>query len=178
MTDLTGIAVRLTTAADENAGTDDHLYLGVIGFRGGREFPLDDPDHDDFELEPPVNYKLGATWETVSSPRFPRQSKPGEVNDPAFLPLDMDAVLGVYLRKQGDNTTDGDDAYRLNDVTVVLYGPEPPVKRTYILRRISGGPWLSNENGHVVYLTPVPEDGPGIGPEQESGRPANRAATR
>ena len=67
MSDLTGIAVTLTTAADEDAGTDDHVYLGIIGLGGGREFPLDDPDQDDFELEPPVRYKLGETWETVSA---------------------------------------------------------------------------------------------------------------
>jgi hypothetical protein len=78
------------------------------------------------------------------------------------MPVDMDAVFSVYLRKQGDNTTEGDDAYRLNDVTVVLYGPESPLKRTYILPRRSEGPWLANENGHVVYLAQVGEDSPGI----------------
>ena len=67
MSDLTGITVTLTTAADEDGGTDDHVYLGVIGLGGGREFPLDDPDWDDFELEEPIKYKLGETWETVSA---------------------------------------------------------------------------------------------------------------
>jgi hypothetical protein len=162
MTDLTGIAVTLTTAADENAGTDDHLYVGIIGFGGGREFPLDDPNHDDFELEPPVKYKLGAIWETFSAQRFPRQSRPGEVNDPAFMSIDIDKVFAVYLRKQGDNTTEGDDAYRLNDVNVVLYGPEPPVKSTWFLPRRTEGPWLANENGHVVYLALVSSDGSGV----------------
>jgi hypothetical protein len=162
MSDLTGIAVTLTTAADEDAGTDDHVYLGVVGLGGGREFPLDDPDQDDFELEPPVKYKLGAIWETFFASRFPRQSKPGQVNDPAFMPLELEQVYAVYLRKQGDNSTEDDDAYRLSDVKVVLYGPAAPLKRTFILRRRSEGPWLANENGHVVYLAELGGGGPGI----------------
>jgi hypothetical protein len=162
MSDLTGIAVTLTTAADEDGGTDDHVYLGIVGLGGGREFPLDDPDQDDFELEPPVRYKLGATWETVNASRFPRQSKPGQVNDPAFMPIEFELVYAVYLRKQGDNSTADDDAYRLSDAKVVLYGPESPLKRTFTLRRRSEGPWLANENGHVVYLAEVGGGGPGI----------------
>jgi PLAT/LH2 domain len=165
MSELTGIKVTLTTAADEDAGTDDHLYIGVIGSGGGREFPLDDPDQDDFELEPPVTYKLGAPWEpiNVSFLRFPRQSKPGQVNDPAFMPLELELVYGVYVRKQGDNTTEDDDAYRLRDLEVVLYGPAAPLKRTFRLRVRNEGPWLANENGHVVYLAEVGGGGPGIG---------------
>jgi hypothetical protein len=92
---------------------------------------------------------------------FPRESKPGRVNDPAFMPLELEQVNFVYLRKQGDNTTDGDDAYRLKDLDVVLYGPSSPTKRTFRLRRRSEGPWLANENGHVVYLAQVAEI-PGI----------------
>ena len=69
MSNLTGITVTLTTAADEDGGTDDHVYLGVIGLGGGREFPLDDADWEDFELEEPIKYKLGETWETVGSSR-------------------------------------------------------------------------------------------------------------
>ena len=63
MSELTGIKVTLTTAATENAGTDDHVYIGVIGTGGGREFPLDDPEYDDFEIEEPITYRLGAPWE-------------------------------------------------------------------------------------------------------------------
>jgi hypothetical protein len=162
MSDLTGIAVTLTTAADEDAGPDDHVYLGIIGLGGRREFPLDDPDQDDFELEPPVRYKLGATWETVSALRFPRQTKPGQVNDPAFMPIELEQVYAVYLRKQGDNSTEDDDAYRLRDVKVVLYGPESPLKRTLLCAAEVKGPWLANENGHVVYLAEVGGGGPGI----------------
>ena len=67
MAELTGIAATLTTAATENAGTDDHLYIGVIGTGGGREFPLDYPRFDDFEIEQPITYKLGRS----GSPSLP-----------------------------------------------------------------------------------------------------------
>ena len=75
MAELTGIRVTLTTAATENAGTDDHLYIGVVGTGGGREFPLDDPDWDDFEIEEPIRYKLGAPWERVPTFSDPPASR-------------------------------------------------------------------------------------------------------
>ena len=31
MAQLTGMAVTLITANDDEAGTDDHLYIGIIG---------------------------------------------------------------------------------------------------------------------------------------------------
>ena len=170
MSELTGIKVTLTTAATENAGTDDHVYIGVIGTGGAREFPLDDPDWDDFEIEEPIRYKLGAPWERVPTFfRSPRQSLPGQVNDPAFMPLELELVYAVYLRKQGDNSTEDDDAYRVNDVEVVLYGPASPSKRTFRLRRRGDGPWLANENGHVIYLAEVVAN-PGIGEPTDNPR--------
>ena len=169
MSELTGIAATLTTAATENAGTDDHLYIGVVGTGGGREFPLNSK-FDDFEIEQ-VTYKLGAFWEPVpaSEVRFPHQSRPGEVNDPAYMPLELELVYAVYVRKQGDNSTEDDDAYRLNDLKVVLYGPTSPLKRTFRLRRRGDGPWLANENGHVIYLAEVVAN-PGIGEPTDNPR--------
>ena len=41
MAQLTGMAVTLTTANDDDFGTDYHLYVGIIGSGGGREFPVD-----------------------------------------------------------------------------------------------------------------------------------------
>jgi hypothetical protein len=78
------------------------------------------------------------------------------------MPLELEQVYAVYLRKQGDNSTEDDDAYRLRDVKVVLYGPASPLKRTFILRLRGEGPWLANENGHVVYLAELGGGGPGI----------------
>jgi hypothetical protein len=57
----------------------------------------------------------------------------------------------VYLRKQGDNTESGDDAYRLANLSVVLYGPAAPSRRRFIFSA-NRSPAFANENGHVIYL--------------------------
>ena len=92
MSELTGIEVTLTTAATENAGTDDHVYIGVIGTGGGREFPLDDPEFDDFEIAPPITYKLGAPWEPVPAARNAL---------PAPVKAGASQRSGVYARRIG-----------------------------------------------------------------------------
>jgi hypothetical protein len=56
------------------------------------------------------------------------------------MPIELEVIYGAYLRKQGDRSTEDDDAYRLSDVKVVLYGPASPLKRTFTLRRRSEGP--------------------------------------
>lgn len=158
MAQLTGIGVTLSTANDEeDPGTDDHIYIGVVGTGGGREFPLNS-GQEDFEPGAPEKFALGAIWEggfIDGNTKFPLESKPGEANDPARIPLEMNQVAFVYLRKQGDNSTEGDDQYNLKDVDVVLYGPLPPAaseKRTW--RFVNGGTSakIANEHGHVIYL--------------------------
>jgi hypothetical protein len=154
MAQLTGMAVTLTTANDDEAGTDDHVYIGVVGTGGGREFPLDS-EKEDFITGEVEKFALGSIWEggfVDGATKFPNESEPGKDNDPALIPLDVDRVNFVYLRKQGDNTTDGDDAYKLKDLRVVLYGPATPSKR--IFRFFNGGTsvWVANENGHLIYL--------------------------
>ena len=87
------------------------------------------------------------------------KSEPGKENDPALIPLDQARVKFVYLRKQGDETKEGDDLYLLKDLIVVLYGPTEPAKR--IFRFFNGETPLSlkmaNEHGLVVYLQEIRE---------------------
>ena len=160
---LKGIGVTLRTATDEPsdpAGTDDHLYIGLIGTSGGREFPLDAEDHEDFETGSMRKYSLGKTINFVDpNTSFPRESEEGGVNDPGFMPIIMEQVFFVYLRKQ--DSEGEDDAYRVRNLDVVLYGDQENT-RTYHLNLRGQGPWLSTVNGQVVYLTLVP-DPPGIG---------------
>jgi hypothetical protein len=63
----------------------------------------------------------------------------------------MDRVDYVYLRKQGNLTKDSDDAYKLKDVKVVLYGPSAPSKKIFVSAN-TNPLWIANEHGHVVYL--------------------------
>jgi len=43
-----GMVVNLQIVNSEDAGTDDEIYIGFWGARGGREFPLSSKNHDDF----------------------------------------------------------------------------------------------------------------------------------
>jgi hypothetical protein len=161
MVQLTGMAVTLTTDGDADSGTDDNLYIGIIGSGGGREFPLDS-QKDDFNRGETEKFALGVIWEggfIDGSTKFPLQSDPGKDNDPALIPVDVDRVNFVYLRKQGDNTADGDDGYQLRELNVVLYGPASPSKRRFRFFNGANQPslWLANENGHVVYLQEIRE---------------------
>ena len=51
---LKGLVAILTTADIENkdTGTDDHIYIGLVGRGGGREFALA-TEEEDFEVQPP-----------------------------------------------------------------------------------------------------------------------------
>ena len=48
MPHIRGMKVELHTHYNPFSGTDDHIYIGVYGTDGGREFPLDAPG-DDFD---------------------------------------------------------------------------------------------------------------------------------
>lgn len=153
MVQLTGMSVTLNTDTSSDSGTDDHIYIGVVGKGGGREFALASPEEDYITGEQ-EKFALGFIYEggvVGPSTKFPKKSDVGENNDPAFYPLDMDRVDYVYLRKQGDRTEDKDDAYRLKNVRVVLYGPSAPSKRIFVSTN-NKALWLANEHGHVVYL--------------------------
>lgn len=154
MTLLTGMFVTLVTDPNEEAHTDDHLYIGIIGTAGGREFPLHTKEGtNDFKSGATEKFGLGAIWDTtIGATIQPLRSAPGEDNDPALIPVELENVNFVYLRKQGDNTLEGDDAYRLKRLTVILYGPAAPSQRIYEFFNGGKSLWLANEHGHVVYL--------------------------
>jgi PLAT/LH2 domain len=154
MAQLTGIAVTLITSDIEDAGTDDNLFIGVVGTAGGREFPLD-TSKNDFESGK-EEFVFGEIWEggvITSETKFPTNSKPGENNDPAFFPIELEQVNFVYLRKQGlpDEAPDNDDAHVVVELGVKLYGPSSPSKRVFFLR-LNRPLSMANEFGHIVYL--------------------------
>ncbi|MBI4262735.1 MAG: hypothetical protein HY657_00005 [Acidobacteria bacterium] len=150
MSHLRGMVVQLKTKAQSGAGTDDHLYIGVVGSGGGREFPLDVRDFNDFESGSDVKYWFGTVWDgtALAGARKPNRSDPGDRNDPAWHNVALKDVQTVYLRKQGSRSTDGDDAYKLDKVEVTLFGASPE-KRIF-----STGEdiWLGNEYGHQAWL--------------------------
>ena len=153
MAQLTGIAITLKTA-DDDPGIEPRLYIGVVGEGGGREFPLNS-EHQDFLPGEEEKFVLGSIWEggfIDSATKSPLQSLSGKNNDPAFVPLDLDSVRFVYLRKQ-----DHDYAYKLQLLRVVLYGPTDPSKRAFIFANLydKNSLWLGSEHGQMVYLQEV-----------------------
>jgi hypothetical protein len=166
MTRMRAMVVSLTTDPADDSKTDEQLYVGLWGTGGGREFPLRSRDFDE------GNFAAGTTrvfllgWLPPSAkPTEGRQSDrtdPGEANDPALLPIELDDVEYVYLRKQavGDESDD-DDAYQLSKIEVDLFGtatgatsPTYSTAKTPEKRFVLDPPglWFGNEHGHQAWL--------------------------
>ena len=161
---ILGMVVNLNTFDSEDAGTDDEIYIGLWGNAGGREFPLSSRDHEDFERDADDFYVIGVDpgfgFPLIRSDR----SAPGEANDPALVPIDLDSIQYVYVRKQAHGTQDDDDAWRLAQVIVLLYDSATlplPRHRLFFLdaRR---GMWFGNEHGHQAWLVESRVSGPDV----------------
>lgn len=150
MSHVRGMVIRLKTKDQAWAGTDDHIYIGIFGKGGGREFPLDVKNFNDFERGDDIRYHLGTVWDGTVLPgtKKPKYSEPGGRNNPAWHHVDLDKVDYVYIRKAGSKSTSGDDAYKFDYVEVTMYGTNPE-SRTFSQ---SEDLWLANEYGHVAYL--------------------------
>ena len=156
------MVVDLVTFDSQNAGTDDEIYIGFWGNAGGREFPLSSTDHEDFEGGADDLYMLGADpgFHFIRSDR----SKPGEANDPALVPIDLDSIQYVYVRKQAYGTQQDDDAWRLRRVIVLLYDVDTfplPHSRLFFLEAPKGM-WFGNEHGHQAWLSESRVPAPGV----------------
>ena len=154
MTPIEGIVVLLRTQNAQWAGTDDHIYVGIVGTGGGGEFPLDVHGFDDFERGEKVTYWFGDVWEghlltAAKNPHLSQDQTSAGWNDPGRRGIDLDKVDFVYLRKESHWAGDEDDRWGMEDVDVILYGPAHPLSRTF---RKTGDIWLANEAGLEVYL--------------------------
>ncbi len=156
MANLRGMLVRLRTSGLQDSGTDDAIYIGVFGSDGGREFPLDVKNFNDFESGL-VKYVLGTVWDGSVLPgaKNPANSQPFGANDPAVFPIELGEVEFVYVRKQArqGNTPaqdpDIDNAYRFSEVGVTLYS-QAPESRTF---SAAGGLQLGHEFGLQAWLS-------------------------
>lgn len=147
------MVVNLVTFDSEDAGTDDEIYIGLWGSAGGREFPLSSKDHDDFERGADDLYVLGV--DPGFGFRRSERVAPGEANDPALVPIDLDSIQYVYVRKQAYGQQEDDDAWRLQRIIVALYDASTfplPRSRLFFLD-VEKGMWFGNEHGHQAWLT-------------------------
>lgn len=150
MSAITGIFVSLTTAGDPAwAGTDNHVYLGVVGTVGGREFALGVPRFDDYERGTSVGYSIGDGAEIFAG-RKPLHG------DAAFeeMMICQPNVTHVYLRKQGNLSHSDDDAWRLERAVVYILGPT--VTRVF---STTGPATLGNEYGLQLWMGEVAHSG-------------------
>lgn len=154
MSYMKGMWVRLRTQYFRDAGTDDHIYVGVFGKGGGSEFPLDVHGFDDFEEGDEIKYWYGDVWEATALQGARQPFGAQGWNHPAIRRINLDKVDYVYLRKQSVHSRDDDDAWRMDHVEVRLYGEASPQKRTF--RKVTDI-WLANEHGHQVWLIERPD---------------------
>jgi hypothetical protein len=175
---LLGMVVALNTFDSADAGTDDEIYIGLWGTGGGREFPLSSSGHDDFERGAADLYMVGL--DPGFGFRHSDRSNPGEANDPALVPIDLDSIQYVYVRKQAYGTQQDDNAWRLAQVIVLLYDAATlplPRNRMFFLDARKGM-WFGNEHGHQAWLLESRVSAPGVrGFVDKLGAKAFRAAT-
>ncbi|MFW6317350.1 MAG: hypothetical protein ACOC06_02645 [Halorubrum sp.] len=154
MSDVTGIRVRLRTAPRTDTGSDDHVYLGVCGTVGGREFALDVRGFDDWEPDSDVSYAFGPGFSTSGGAKEPQTA----ADQLERLTICLPNVTHVYLRKQGDRSSQGDDYWELSRC-------EAFIKSENDLRAFvsTGTGRLGNEYGHEMWLAEGDETGHGGG---------------
>lgn len=142
MSEITGIFVSLTTGTGQWSGTDDHIYVGICGTVGGREFALNVEDFDDFEERTTVGYSIGSGAD-------PFGGREPETAERQFekMTICLPNVTHVYLRKQGDRTHSGDDYWDLESCHAFLTSDD--MTRTYAS---TGSARIGNEYGHKIWL--------------------------
>jgi hypothetical protein len=148
MTALKGMLIRLKTKQESGAGTKDRIFVGVVGSGGGSEFPLDVVGFKDFEEGAEIKYWFGDVWEGIALKNAKNPFQAHDWNNPKIRDIELDKVNYVYLRKHSDKGGVGDDAWKMEEIQVTLYGPKS-VKRTFYKR---GDTWLANEYGLQVWL--------------------------
>jgi hypothetical protein len=145
---LKGMLVRLKTKDEPGAGTKDQIYVGVVGSGGGSEFPLDVPGFKDFGKGSDIKYWFGDVWDGVALKDAKNPFQAHKWNDPEHRLIDVEKVDYVYIRKHSAKTGVDDDAWKMDEVEVILYG-DTPEKRIFFK---GGDIWLANEYGLQVWL--------------------------
>jgi len=151
MSHLKGMIVRLATHHQRHSETDDMIYIGFFGKRGGREVALDVKDFKEFQRGTDVFYLLGNVWDdtVISGTKRPRDSQSRGNNSPDLYQINLNEIEYVYIRKQGGKETNSkDDAYKFDLVEVTLYGSEPQSRKFLTNANV----WLARESGLTVYI--------------------------
>ncbi len=132
---VTGIYLSLTTGSERWAGTDDALYLGLVGTVGGREFF--------------VNGAIGAN--ATRSFQWGEAPFNADVVHPSVggTVICRPNLTHVYLRKLGLGSRQADNALKLASAFVYILAEGAGTTDVFVM---TGPEQLSYETGLVVYL--------------------------
>ena len=153
MARLVGILVRLDISGAAGSGTDDPIYLGVMGPRGGREFPLKRSGKNDWEAGSKARYVVGTVPVDDVPPdaAVATRSKSGERNSPDRSDIDAEAIQTVYLRKREGVSSITDDAVSILRAEAIIYDDNGAAQRWYLDSKL--GIWLGTQYGSQVALS-------------------------
>lgn len=133
--DIEGLALELEIGSKSYYGTDDHLYLGVVSRKGGREFALAADAFNDFEARNKANYFIGKRYH-VDLPGRDLTPATNEIILEGGSLIDTE-VSQVYLRKQSTppslNSQGGDDALQITSARIWIFADDTPTQ-IYALR--------------------------------------------
>ena len=146
MADIETIVLQVKTGSKNWSGTDDWVYLGVFGTNGGREFCLDSAAND-FESGSDVHYVIGADSDIgTGEKRVPLNAG---LNAFQSNKIGLTEVTSVYLRKQGNQDADVDDAWEVETAFVYMFNSKDAFTRVFVSR---GRTSLEIESGLQVWL--------------------------
>lgn len=132
---VTGIYLSLTTGAEAWTGTDDALYLGLVGTVGGREFFVDGR----ISADTTRTFKWG-------SASFPADVDRGSVGGTVICRPNL---THVYLRKHALGSRTTDNALKLASGFVYIMAEGAATTDVFVM---TGPEQLSYETGQIVYL--------------------------
>ena len=133
---VTSIFLSVTTGSESWAGSDDPLYLGLVGTVGGREFFVD-------------TASLAAS--TTKTFRWGDASFPADVEKDSVggTVICRPNLTHVYLRKHGLGSRRADNAWKLANAFVFIVSDESATTDVFVT---TGPEQLSYETGLIVYL--------------------------
>lgn len=149
MTWMEEIVLTLETDSESWAGTDDHVFLSIVGTAGGREFNLDVENFDDHKEGSTVIYTIGDSFIPEKVPK----TAPAKLTD---FPVHLENITHVYLRKDGFHSEHVDDLWHMKSAQVTVSAGGGTKARSF---KTTGGIKLAFEHGLQVWFAELAPGG-------------------
>ncbi len=129
MSSISGISVKIQVGSISWAESDDRLYLGVFGKKGGREFSLDVTNYNEFDtVNKLVKFKIGDGCCSDVNELLVNFSN-GQCNTPITDQIDLNSIEFVYLRKEAKETESQDNCLQLKTADVKICDTSGNIRR-------------------------------------------------